>query len=203
MNVKLEQLLIGDYVLSDKVIIERKSGTDFTQSLYDNRLFEQASRLVEEFDQVIYILEDFNFSPELSKNVFGALSYLVIRKNIQVIPSQDHATSAAIIERLASWVQEEHADPALARVGPKRITTQQKQIYLLQGLEGVGNKTANLLLENMKSPYTVFSEIMNSEVTLTKTGNPKGITGRLSKIQGIGPAFVAKNKHILMGEREE
>ena len=59
IEIEIQQLQLGDYLLSDQVVIERKRGRDFIQSLYDGRLFEQMTRVTEEYDKVIIILEDF------------------------------------------------------------------------------------------------------------------------------------------------
>jgi len=39
--VQRKMLLIGDFVVSDRVVIEKKTVSDFTQSITDKRLFQQ------------------------------------------------------------------------------------------------------------------------------------------------------------------
>ena len=43
--VKIEHLSVGDYCVDGAVLIERKTATDFAQSLMDGRLFSQAGRM--------------------------------------------------------------------------------------------------------------------------------------------------------------
>jgi Fanconi anemia group M protein len=197
VEVEIEQLGLGDYILSDEVVIERKTGRDFVQSLYDNRLFTQIHQLMENYEQVILLLEDFYIEANEYRPIFGALSYLAIRRGIATIPSMGHDDTAALIERMCSWVQEEHQDPILSRVAPKKMSLPERQEYLLQGLEGVGQKTAKLLIGELGTPGMVFREIQKAEVLYTRTGNPKGLTGPLAEIKGIGPKFVEKNKPLL------
>ncbi|MHA2253234.1 MAG: ERCC4 domain-containing protein [Candidatus Kariarchaeaceae archaeon] len=197
VKVDVQQLSMGDYILSNEVIVERKSGRDFIQSLYDNRLFDQAHRLIEEYDQVIYVLENFSIDPTEFKPIYGALAYLSIRKGVPVLPTNSSYETAALLERLTSWVQEEHTDPILSRGGPKRMTTRDKQIYLLQGLEGVGIKTSEKLLDEVGTPRNIFQEIDAAEIKYTRTGNVKGVSGVFAEIKGIGPSFVINNKKVL------
>jgi len=197
VNVNVQSLNIGDYVIGADHIVERKTGEDLIQSLYDKRLFHQAHRMLDEYENVIFIIENLEVDDEISKNIYGALAYLVIRRRITILPSTSKIATAHLIERLASWVQEEHDDPILMRGGPKRLTLREKQEYFIQGLEGVGLKTADLLLNSLGTPNKIMKAINSSSITFTKTGKPKGITGDLTQIKGIGVKFVERNKEIL------
>ena len=198
VTVKKQVLNLGDYIIGPDHIIERKTGSDFIQSLYDTRLFDQAHRMIEEYDNVIFILEGLDVDPDIRKNIFGAIAYLGIRRGITIIPSTDKISTAHLIERLTSWIQEEHVDPILMRGGQKRLSSREKQEYFIQGLDGVGLKTAKLLLDNFGTPNKIIKAISDSTVLLTRTGNPKGISGQLSEIKGIGVKFVERNKELLM-----
>ena len=98
---------------------------------------------------------------------------------------------------MCSWVQEEHKDPILVRTAPKRMTLEDQQNYLIQGLLGVGEKTAKTLLDKLGSPEKIFEGILNTKLLYTRTGNPKGISGPLENIQGIGFKFIEKNRKLL------
>ena len=45
INVIMKQLLVGDYIIDDNVIIERKTNLDFVQSIISGHLFNQCSQL--------------------------------------------------------------------------------------------------------------------------------------------------------------
>ncbi len=200
VEVEIQQLLLGDYLLSDQVVIERKRGRDFVQSLYDGRLLDQITRMAEEYDKIILILEDFELDESEYKQIYGAISYLTIFKNIPIIPTNSQEETAHLIERLTSWVQEEHQDPVLSRGGPKRLTARDKQLYFLQGLDGVGLKTAEYLIDELKTPYNIINTIMDTEILFTRTGNPKGVTGKFAEMKGISHRFVKRNREVLAGE---
>ncbi|MFW9783926.1 MAG: helicase-related protein, partial [Candidatus Heimdallarchaeota archaeon] len=57
VKLKLEQLKVADYVVSERVGIERKSSQDFNDSLKDGRLFNELFDLKNNFERPILILE--------------------------------------------------------------------------------------------------------------------------------------------------
>ena len=57
ITYEAKQLDIADVIITSEVAIERKEGNDFIQSIKDDRLFEQLTRLKETFPISILILE--------------------------------------------------------------------------------------------------------------------------------------------------
>lgn len=57
VNLRLEQLSVGDYIISKRVGIERKSSKDFTDSIKDGRLFKELKNLTDNYERAILILE--------------------------------------------------------------------------------------------------------------------------------------------------
>jgi ERCC4-type nuclease len=47
----------GDYVVSDRLVVERKGPTDLAASIKDRRLFEQLTRLADAYPSVVLIVE--------------------------------------------------------------------------------------------------------------------------------------------------
>ncbi|MDH5686205.1 MAG: DEAD/DEAH box helicase, partial [Hadesarchaea archaeon] len=56
VEVEARQLSVGDFILSDRVGVERKSVGDFLQSIVDKRLLCQAKQLGETFERPVLIL---------------------------------------------------------------------------------------------------------------------------------------------------
>lgn len=48
-NVNVEQIPIGDFVLDDEIVFERKTPSDFVKSLKNNRLESQVRRMTDEY----------------------------------------------------------------------------------------------------------------------------------------------------------
>ncbi|MFX0149160.1 MAG: ERCC4 domain-containing protein [Candidatus Hodarchaeota archaeon] len=209
MEVEEKQLDIGDYVISDQVVCERKTGTDFIASLMDNRLFEQIDRLIETYEQPILLLENFFSAFERTewkkrkKHVYGALTYIFLRRQVPIIPTSKMSETAIALNRITSWVQEEKTDPILARKSPKKKSIRESQLYFLQGLHNTGQKKGNILLNEFESPSKVIDAILNSKVVYTKTGNPKGVEGPFGKLEGFGPKYLLKNQNLLTSSNKD
>ncbi|MHA1946002.1 MAG: ERCC4 domain-containing protein [Candidatus Hodarchaeales archaeon] len=210
MNVKEQQLDIADYVLSDTVACERKTGADLISSLMDNRLFEQIDRLIETYEQPILILEDLPLAFERvewkkrKKHVFGALTYIFLRRQLPIVPTGSKSETSILLNRIASWTQEEKTDPLIARKSPKKRTLRDDQLYFLQGLYNTGQKKGDILLDAFNNnPKEVIDSILETEVLYTKTGNPKGLNGPMSDLEGFGPKYVLKNQSLFQSSKEK
>src|SRR3954466_13978743 len=57
VDVHAMRLPVGDYVVSDRVVVERKGPTDLAASIKDRRLFEQLARLAEAYPSVVLLVE--------------------------------------------------------------------------------------------------------------------------------------------------
>ena len=56
-DVMIKPLDVCDYVVSDRVGVERKNASDFIGSMKDGRLFNQARDMMEIYEKPIIILE--------------------------------------------------------------------------------------------------------------------------------------------------
>jgi Fanconi anemia group M protein len=205
LTYEFQQLDIADIVISENVAIERKEGFDFVSSLTDNRLFEQLLRLKETYESPILILEGLN--DEVFKNVgvnissiYGALVYLSYKLGISVIPTRNLEDTVIVIERIAYREQIQDGIPLLSRKAPKGMSIEERRSFILEGLIDIGPKKAKTLIEEFKTPHKVIKAIKHTEITYTRTGNPKGIKGPLEKVYGFGWKFVKKNKKLIYGK---
>ncbi len=202
-----EQLDIADIVISEEVAIERKEGFDFVSSIMDNRLFEQLLRLKDTYETPILILEGLNdkvFNKVGMKisSIYGALTFISYKLGISVIPTRNLEDTVITIERIAYREQVKNDMPLLSRKAPKKMSKEDRRIYIIEGLVDIGPKKAKLLIEKFKTPHRVLKAIKNTNITFTRTGNPKGIDGPLKELKGFSWKFVQKNKKILFTKSE-
>ncbi|MCJ7648255.1 MAG: hypothetical protein MUP85_06555 [Candidatus Lokiarchaeota archaeon] len=207
INYKVEQLDVADIIISEEVAIERKEGSDFVSSIMDNRLFEQMMRLKETYSKPILILEGLNdnvFENTGMKinSIYGALCKVSYVMGISVVPTRNLDDTVIAIERIAFREQSKGYDAIMSRKAPKSMNTDDRRAFIIEGLIDSGPKKAKELIEHFKTPYNVLKAIRNTKVIFTKTGNPKGIEGPLTKLTGYGWKFVQKNKEILFGIKE-
>lgn len=59
VNVIEKQLTVADYIVSDRVAIERKSVKELANSIYSNRLFDECYRLKQAYEIPILVLEGY------------------------------------------------------------------------------------------------------------------------------------------------
>ena len=203
-----KQLDIADIIISSEVAIERKEGFDFISSIMDNRLFEQLLRLKDTYPYPILILEGLNdkvFENTGMKisSIYGALSYISYKLGISVIPTRNLEDTAIVIERIAYREQIKDSMPLLSRRATKEMSKKDRRSFIIEGLVDIGPKKAKALIDKYKNPYQVFKAIKNTEITYTKTGNPKGLEGPLAELTGFGWKFVEKNKRLLFGKKKK
>ncbi|MHA1952614.1 MAG: ERCC4 domain-containing protein [Candidatus Heimdallarchaeaceae archaeon] len=207
ITYETKALDVGDVIVSEDVAIERKTGSDFISSIIDGRLFEQMLRLLDTYPNPVLILESFDYlalentGMNLS-SVYGALAYISYKLGVSVIPTVTTEDTLIVIERIAYREQIEDIKPTLARRAPKGMTIEERRAYALEGLIDTGPKKAQALIERFKTPLKVFEAIKDTEITYTKTGNPKGVEGPLQKLSGFGWKYVKKNKELLVGETD-
>ncbi len=203
-----KQLDIADIIITSEVAIERKEGYDFVTSIMDNRLFEQIVRLKDTYNTQILILEGLNdkvFERTGMKisSIYGALSVVSYKLGMSVIPTRNIEDTAIVIEGIA--VREQGGDEnnlPLVRRSPKTMDKSARRTYIIEGLVDTGPKKAKMLIDTYKTPHKVLKSIKDTEITFTRTGNPKGIKGPLEYLTGFGWKYVQKNKKILFGSKK-
>lgn len=155
--IRLQRLPAGDYILNDQLIFERKTLPDFAASVKDGRLFLQMQRLANTEKKCALLLEGTSKDLEKSRMrreaLQGALIHITLFMGIPVLRAIDAQESARLM--LYAAKQAETADQnsvTIKRNQPHRIRSKQKrQLYLLQGLPGIGPQRALALLERFGS----------------------------------------------------
>lgn len=161
VHVVRENLSMGDYLLPGEIVIERKAGDDFLNSLYDGRLFEQVGRLRDHYDEVIVLIEgrpwELYRARGREKQIYASMASLLLDYDVKLIYSQDQRTSAIIIESLARRMAEERGNRVVIHKKPKLSTTREWQLYIASSFPGIGPKLARRLLETFGSLESLFS----------------------------------------------
>src|SRR3989304_2758396 len=88
-DLREKQLAVGDYLLSKRVAVERKTANDFISSIVDGRLFKQMSEMKENFRSPVLIVEGNDFFSKGRKihpnSIRGALASISLDYGIPVI----------------------------------------------------------------------------------------------------------------------
>jgi ERCC4-type nuclease len=155
IDVAPVQLPAGDYVVSDRLVVERKTGADLAASIKDRRLFEQIERLRAAYTAVVLLVEGepVHISSASWKGALGR----VLATGVAVLQTDDAADSAAWLLRLHRL---EGKGPAEARGRPRiRRPTDDLEATaedVLGCLPGISTVTARRLIAHFGSLAAIF-----------------------------------------------
>jgi ERCC4-type nuclease len=174
-DVRVERLAVGDYCVDGAVVFERKTGSDFAESLVDGRLFLQASRMAASPLRTAYILEGTGLEwSELGPSreaLQGAFITLMLIFDIPVLRSTGPAESARLIiyagRQLMQLRDPQHV-PYRQRKPKQRKPRQQR---VLRSLPGIGPDRAQRMLEHFGTVRACFNASKE----------------QLLEVEGIGP----------------
>lgn len=145
-DLQAADLPVGDYVLSDDLAVERKSGGDLCSSVKDGRLFDQAMRLQDAYPRAVLLVHG---PPSgLPEPAWRGAICKLIEDGVNVLQAADAEDAAAWIDRLARrLVRERRAPRALGRrrAAP---TAHASALAMLACAPGVSQTTARALLDH-------------------------------------------------------
>ncbi len=208
INLTFQSLTVADYVVSNKVAVERKEVNDFINSIFSGRLFSQCQRLREAYEKPILVVEGDLKKALLLRNIklsslYGTLSSVVLDYGIPVVPSPTSKATAIFIYRLAYREQVLRDEVLRVRSKPKLIDLEKKQVFFLSGLPRVGNKLALELLKSFSNPYNALKSIVETKIIQSSSGKTLKVEGPVNKVKGFGPLKIKEIKKVLLGSDEK
>jgi len=182
-DIQEKMLLYGDFVVSDRVCIEKKLVNDFIQSITDKRLFQQLKAMNDNFEKPVLIIEgQESLYGVLQPNIIrGTLAAITVDMSIPIIWTRDIADTAGIVYWIARREQLLEKREIVLRNKKVPKTVEEKQEYLISSLPDVSVVRAKALLKHFKSPFNVFNATEDE----------------LRKVKGIGKGIAKKIKKVL------
>ncbi len=162
VRTRLETLEVGDYVLSDRVAVERKSVADFLDTLTggDRSMFEQVGDAARHYARPVVVIEGDDLYGARNvhhKAIQGALASLTVDFGASVLRTTDEDETADLLETVATREQEE-SDREVSVHGEKQSKTlTEQQEYVIASVAEVGPVTARTLLEQFGSVEAVMT----------------------------------------------
>ena len=102
MSVRFENLETGDILLTQEILIERKTSRDLLTSIIDQRLFKQCQRMRQSSNQPILLIELGEIGNSVHPNaVLGALAHVTLDLGIPILTAKDSMESAHLIFLIA------------------------------------------------------------------------------------------------------
>jgi ERCC4-type nuclease len=150
------RLPAGDYVVSDRLVVERKGPADLAASIKDRRLFEQIARLADAYPSVVLIVE--GEPVHMHEAAWQAALGRALTLGASVLRTGDARDTAEWIARLYRL----EGKPASAPRGTPRVRRPteddlQTAADVLRSLPGISTVGAGRLLAHFGSLERVFA----------------------------------------------
>jgi len=192
MDLKLQNLGIGDYVVSDRVCIERKTTTDFLDSLINKRrnLLEQILRMRKEYKKPVLVIEgeslygQRNVHPNVVRAVMATIA---IDLSVPIIQTRDEADTASLLYVIAKREQMPNKTEINPHGKKPSASLTEQQEYLVSAVSNIGIVTARNLLRRFKTVEKV--------VTASKE--------ELMEVEHVGEKTVEHIREVLSTKYEE
>lgn len=182
VTLKTGTLKAGDFLINNLLLVERKTLKDLVVSVKDGRIFQQAAKLASSSKYTMIILEgtsrDIQSLKMKREAIQGTLICLSLKFRIPIIRSVSPEETAKLL--IVAFQQIINNKPYKRnnsyRPGPfKRNNKRKHQIFMLQGLPGIGPVRAKLLLEKFGTLNAVFN------ASLTELKQTGGIGNYVAK----------------------
>lgn len=187
LEVTLKNLDVGDYIVSDRIAIERKTAGDFVASIIDpeRNLFRQISDLSRTYEKPVLILEGRDlYTRQVSPNsIRGALAAIAVDYGIPIVPTESQEETAAVIAMLAARECKEGREPKLHGHKTAR-TLKEQQEYLISAIPSVGPAVARNLLRH----FGTIEKIMTASEE------------ELQHVELVGPKIAERVRELIGGE---
>jgi len=185
VNVRIEILEKGDYILSDVCAVERKTVHDFVYTLTRRYLFEQLFRLKEVYPKSLILLEGYlpiiyKYSRIQPASVWGAMFNLA-RNGVAMINTSSYKETVDFLYVAAR--QEQLVEKRAPTVHPfkKMDTLADAQLYFLASLPNVGREKALSILKSYQTPLNALINVDDWPET----------------VHGLGPKISGKAREVL------
>ncbi|RQG95090.1 DEAD/DEAH box helicase [Natrarchaeobius chitinivorans] len=161
IDIRLETLEVGDYVCSDRVVVERKSVADFVDSLLDGdrSLFEQVGAMARHYSRPIVVVEGDGLYDQRDVHpnaIRGALSSLAVDFDASILRTDGEDETTELLAVIAAREQET-ADREVSVHGEKGTKTlAEQQEYVVSSIAEIGPVTARSLLEEFGTVEAVM-----------------------------------------------
>ena len=184
IDVKSKSLISADFIINSKtkngkevlVGIERKTLTDFLNSIIDKRIITQLISLKENFDIPLLVIEGEkniykirNFHPN---SIRGMLSAIAIDLQIPTLYTKNEKDTASYIETIAKRIESKRKDISLLKKR-KPLELTELQEYIIESFPGIGPTIAKNMLKKFKTVKNIVNAEEKELLEVEKLGKKK------------------------------
>ncbi len=185
VTVEVRRLALGDYLIDERLLVERKTVSDFAASVCDGRLFRQARRLAaHRSQQVCVVIEGTSREAErmgVSREAMqGAVISLTLVFGVPLLRSRDAEETARLLV-YAGGQMARAATGLPHRAGRKSSGRERTRIEMLQAIPGIGPSRARALLVRFGGIPALVSASLDE----------------IAKVDGIGRVMAARVQGVV------
>jgi len=152
-EVEFRELKVADYLVNN-VAIERKTISDFVNSIINKRIIRQLQEL-QQYENKLLIIEGIDEQELYSDDseginanaIRGFLLSVTIKQKIPVILTKNYEDTARYLAVLARKKEKESS----LNVTKKSLNKKERLQFILESFPGIGPKTAKKLLQHFKT----------------------------------------------------
>jgi len=171
--VKVKNLEVGDYVVSDRVAIERKTVDDFLESIVDRdrNIFDQLIKLKKFYLKPVLIVEGDGLYKRLNPNAIrGALATIAVDLGIPIIFTKNADETAEFILAIAKREQEVGDREVTLHSGKTKMTLKEQMEYVVSAISEIGPVIARNLLEHFQTIENIAKASEEELMKVPKVG---------------------------------
>lgn len=191
----------GDYLVSSEMGFELKRTRDFSNSVFggpEHNIFDQMFRLAESVRYPNLIIQGFSYlytiyEESQMKSLEGAKRYF--QSHYSTHETNTDKQTATLIYNLAASEQKEKKG-GHARSVPKKLTTDQKKEFFIQGLPLIGSELSKeIMVKYDKKILDFLNDVLKVDIEYTKSGNLKNT--QYLGLEKVGPKKILEWREIL------
>lgn len=160
--IEFKELKVADYIVRG-VAIERKTTSDFINSMINRRLLKQLEEMQQYKDRLLIVegideqelYSDSNLTGINPNAVRGFLLSILLKHKIPIIFTKNYLDTAKFISVLAKKKTKQEAP---LNISKKFLNKKQRLQFILESFPGIGPKNAQKLLKEFKT----IKEITNA-----------------------------------------
>ena len=179
VEIILRTMAVGDYVVSDRVGIERKTADDFLSTFLDGgALFGQISDLARAYKRPLLIIEGEGIYTKRQihpNSIRGALTTIAIDFGVPILFTKDEEDTAALISVIAKREQTDSKKEINLHGSKTASTLPEQQEYVISAISDIGPIVAKNLLRYFGSVERIITasreELMAVELVGPKTAD--------------------------------
>ncbi|RLF38248.1 MAG: hypothetical protein DRN00_00190 [Thermoplasmata archaeon] len=154
IRTKIKNLPVADYVISNRVAIERKSVDDFLESMISGKLFRQLAELKQNYPKPVLVIEGddiFGRRNISHTSILGSLASIILDYGIPILNTKNHKETADLLTVMLKREQKEEKREVALRGDKRTMSIEERQRYILEGLPNVSAVLAKRLLKHFKT----------------------------------------------------